>query len=1260
MGKKFMELNKISKEILTLIKSHTNIINPSQTFREYASKCQRKGINNEENVVQPFTISFLKILNYINQHNLTIEEVQKGNKPDFHTDIFILECKSTKYHNFSDKYGREESPEEQLKRYLESPEFSREYGIIFSLDRLQVYKLVNGELKIVERLSFSLVDFFENKSSDIDKFISKFYVKPITIDEKVKIIANTQREELIPIHHKSFNTVLKSLIKEISLELETAFVGLDNKDDDTKLIRDKICQIKKQIDLKTTTEAETEYISQTSYIILARIILTKCWEDLELIDPPNTYNGGFKKYIQDYHERIVDVYKRALDYSQEIYFLFNPNNPYLLLPLSEEIIVDILFQVCKYDFNTLDYDILGYIYEDYLDLEHRRKFGQYYTPPYIVNLILDRIGYKPLPNKLLDGSILDPASGSGTFLLNTVRRVLQSKQDGRDHALEYKEIIENNLFGSELMLFPYLISEINILIQFSQELKKIIQKEKKLNVFHVFPNNSFNLIDKKITTRLFGIPEDDIKGDKIIDSAIIKRKEDKLRFLQYKADFDYVVGNPPYVANDTNPDLFREMRGLFTFCNETYHNKMDLFYWFIILGILKLKPSGKLSYITTRYWLDKGEKTGVETLKKFILDYCYIREVIDLRNVTVFLSATGQENVIFLLQRKGDKIEDQNIHIFRIQPRPSKGTCLLNTCIFERGYCINDQEYLECLCKQESHWDRLFDEDELPLSNYIHAFQSAKITADLKPDRSWDIFYPAKGIIKEIMDSIIKSCTRTIEKIDSFGNKYVEKNVVKYVKDFFILRVGVLTTIDEVFILSLGLLKTENDKCLLKIESSINLKRSEKQKLVSIYQGEIDNFGYVWLELTENEQHRLMNLYKTPSVYRHGLDISKIVGKLIFFEDEKAYNDCPVLILYLTQFKKEIVRKLDEYEELTPTRPNKWITLRRSANITLPDRARRPLFEYYRKRPKIFYNYRVGNNNIFGYTNKHMVAATDMYFFHKFGENIITYYMLAYLNSKIMTFYFKERPIELQRQKSNVENDIPIFLPRNENEKILQKLIIKKERTLAQKLQKLEKHYRLKGFHFDLGYTSEDQIEIDVETFLEGIDLPTIKDMSYNIKGELEIYTINRENFPILILNQYNIKKIGRFSETALGSDVHFQYKSLKIIVDQNVYEKIKLVIESYFTFTDSPNMEELLQLKIPSERVMNIMKIRMARLYQKIAGLNSEEKLQIENIVDNILSSQDLEEVESFKSISEILYFNDISFIKMMAPEFKDEILAY
>ena len=1255
-----MDIQKIKQEILSLITSQSNLIHEAQTFRQYIDKCQKKGINNEETVVQPFTISFLKILNYINQHNLTIEEVQKGNKPDFHTPTFILECKSSRYKDFSEKSRKGESPEDQLQRYLETPEFSREFGILFSLDKLNVYKFIDGSLTYVSNLSFSLVDFFENQKTNINNFISKFFAKPLTTDQKIKIIANTQKSDLIPIKPKIFNKVLKSLIIEVSNDLDSRFLDLNDKDDDTRLIRNKICQIKKQMDLKTTDEAEREYISQTSYIILARILLTKCWEDFELIEPPHTYNGGFKKYIQDYNEKVIDVYRRALDKSQNIYFLFNPNNPYLLLPISEELIVDILFQVCKYDFNTLNYDILGYIYEDYLDLEHRKKFGQYYTPPYVVNLILDRVGYRPSPTKLLDETLLDPASGSGTFLLNAVRRVLESRKDGREHPFEYKNIVENNIFGSELMLFPYLISEINILIQISQELKNIMKEGKKLNVIHVFPNNSFNLIPKSLTERIFSIPEDKIKGTNLVDSAVIKRKEAKLLTLQQKNDFDYVVGNPPYVANDTNPELFREMRTLFTFCNQTYHNKMDLFYWFIILGILKLRSGGKLCYITTRYWIDKGEKTGVETLKDFILKYCYIREIIDLRNLTIFLSATGQENCVFILQKKGEDVEDKNIRVFRIQPRPLKDLCKLANCPYERGYCINDQEYLECLCSRESEWNALLEANDNPLNNYITAFYSAKKNSDLFNNRSWDIFYPEEGIIRDIIDCISISCTHTIEKHDPLGILTEKMEGINYIRDFFVLRVGVLTTIDEIFILTADILKERNDTFLLKIDSSIKLKRSEKIELVNKYTGEIDEDGYVWLELSENEIDRLFDLYKTPSVYRHGLDTSKIVGKLIYFDKDSQYITSPVLVYYLEQYKEIIENKLKEYNEFTPSRPNKWITLRRSSSITLPDRKSRELYTYYRKKPKIFYNYRVGNHNIFGFTNNNMVAATDMYFFHKYGENINTYYILAYLNSKLMSFYFKERPVELQRQKSNVENDIPIFIPRNEQEKELKKYIIKKEHALVKKLQNLEKFYRSKGFHFDLELFGQEEINIDVQKFLDDIDLPTIKVLSHEIKGDLDIFTINREDFPILINNRYNIEKIGEFREIVSGSDVHFIYKSLKIIVHERLYEKFKLVTESYINFSERQIFSELIEQKIPSNEIFEVIRIKKELLIKKVALPTSEEKIQIENVIEDILNSKSVQGIEKINSISKILYFIDIAFIKMIAPEYKNEILAY
>lgn len=74
----------------------------------------------------------------------------------------------------------------------------------------------------------------------------------------------------------------------------------------------------------------------------------------------------------------------------------------------------------------------------------------------------------------------------------------------------------------------------------------------------------------------------------------------------------------------------------------------------------------------------------------------------------------------------------------------------------------------------------------------------------------------------------------------------------------------------------------------------------------------------------------------------------------------------------------------------------------------------------------------------------------------------------------------------------------------------------------------------------------------------------------------------------------------------------------------------------------------------------MDIIKIKRSLLYKKIAALTSEEKIQIENIIDIILKNGNLKGADFINIISKILYFIDMSFIKMMAPQFKDEILTY
>jgi len=90
----------------------------------------------------------------------------------------------------------------------------------------------------------------------------------------------------------------------------------------------------------------------------------------------------------------------------------------------ENIIEDslIIFQKTKeklshYDFTNLNEDVFRGLYEEIIERSHRHKLGEYYTPKWLVELILEEVlseWDKNIPSK-----ILDPACGSGTFLVHS-------------------------------------------------------------------------------------------------------------------------------------------------------------------------------------------------------------------------------------------------------------------------------------------------------------------------------------------------------------------------------------------------------------------------------------------------------------------------------------------------------------------------------------------------------------------------------------------------------------------------------------------------------------------------------------------------------------------------------------------------------------------------------------------------------------------------------------------------------------------------
>ena len=104
-------------------------------------------------------------------------------------------------------------------------------------------------------------------------------------------------------------------------------------------------------------------------------------------------------------------------------------------------------------------DLLKKLYQNLVPQEVRHRLGEYYTPDWLAELLLNEVGY--------DGNtlkrFLDPACGSGTFLVLAIHR---AKENGRKEKLPPREIarrIVANIWGFDLNPLAVIASRTNYL-----------------------------------------------------------------------------------------------------------------------------------------------------------------------------------------------------------------------------------------------------------------------------------------------------------------------------------------------------------------------------------------------------------------------------------------------------------------------------------------------------------------------------------------------------------------------------------------------------------------------------------------------------------------------------------------------------------------------------------------------------------------------------------------------------------------------------
>ena len=339
-----------------------------------------------------------------------------------------------------------------------------------------------------------------------------------------------------------------------------------------------------------------------------------------------------------------------------------------------KIIGDLYPPKSRYQFSVISADILGQVYERFLGKvievrsdgnetrvaveekpEVRKAGGVYYTPAYIVDYIVENTVGALLAGKTPDEAmklrVLDPACGSGSFLTGAYQFLLdwhlkayrenparyrnrtRHTADGLILRIEEKRrILLDNIYGVDLDQNAVEVSKLSLLLKMLENEHDTAEIEEPL-----LPDLSGNI---KWGNSLI--------GSDFYSPGDLAAKDDEELYRVKPFDwagasgfgeviaaggFDAVIGNPPYVRQETlGADFKAYAKGAF----ETYAGAADLYTYFIERGVKLLNEDGLFGIIVANKWLRaRYGKPLRQWLKKQA-----IREIVDFGDLPVFEQAT--------------------------------------------------------------------------------------------------------------------------------------------------------------------------------------------------------------------------------------------------------------------------------------------------------------------------------------------------------------------------------------------------------------------------------------------------------------------------------------------------------------------------------------------------------------------------------------------------------------------------------------------
>lgn len=350
-----------------------------------------------------------------------------------------------------------------------------------------------------------------------------------------------------------------------------------------------------------------------------------------------------------------------------------------------------------YQFDVIPLEVLGNIYEQYLGYtirltDHQVKYelkpevrkagGVYYTPEYIVDYIVKNTVGKLLkelpPNKIKKLRILDPACGSGSFLIRAYEEMLnyyrnqkklQKKSTKGQETLDLKQeegeprltiheksaILQEHIFGVDIDEQAVEVTKLSLML-------KMLGDE-----YGIVPGRAIlPMLDKNIKCGNSLISGDTLELKKYFGDEWYKVKpfnwdEEFRKIMKEEGGFDVVIGNPPYIfARDEG--FKEEEKAYFYRMFRLAQYQLNTYIMFTEKAYNLIKLNGMLGFILPNNWLTIDTASS---FRKFMIDnakqisivniYDKVFEHANVDNSILIFSKSGKE-AISLFEMKNEKI----------------------------------------------------------------------------------------------------------------------------------------------------------------------------------------------------------------------------------------------------------------------------------------------------------------------------------------------------------------------------------------------------------------------------------------------------------------------------------------------------------------------------------------------------------------------------------------------------------------------------